>query len=143
MAKERFDRLLALVQEICRKKARPWRESEAVVLVEEKNAQDPRDGTGRLDNNSVVHLKGCEADIGHYIPVGWRSAGDFTISARGSHEKELGKNDWILLGTLAAVCLILFCVFRFLSGSGGDRVVITVDGETYGTYSLAEDQHAI
>ena len=54
--------------------------------------------------------------------------------------RKLGKNDWILLGTLAAVCLILFCVFRFLSGSGGDRVVITVDGETYGTYSLAEDQ---
>ena len=54
--------------------------------------------------------------------------------------RKLGKNDWILLGALAAVCLVLFVIFRFLSGSQGDRVVITVDGETYGTYSLAEDQ---
>ena len=54
--------------------------------------------------------------------------------------RKLGKNDWILLGALAAVCLILFIVFRFLSSSQGARVVITVDGETYGTYSLAEDQ---
>ena len=69
VAKERFDRLLALVQEIGRKKAKALEESEAVVLVEEKNAQDPEMVTGRLDNNSVVHLKGCEADIGHYIPV--------------------------------------------------------------------------
>ena len=69
VAKERFDRLLALVQEIGRKKAKALEGSEAVVLVEEKNAQDPEMVTGRLDNNSVVHLKGCEADIGHYIPV--------------------------------------------------------------------------
>lgn len=54
--------------------------------------------------------------------------------------RKLGKNDWILLGALAAVCLVLFIVFRFLSSSQGARVVITVDGETYGTYSLAEDQ---
>ena len=69
VAKERFDRLLALVQEIGRKKAKALEESEAVVLVEEKNAQAPEMVPGRLDNNSVVHLKGCEADIGHYIPV--------------------------------------------------------------------------
>lgn len=54
--------------------------------------------------------------------------------------RKLGKNDWILLGALAAVCLVLFIVFHFLSSSQGARVVITVDGETYGTYSLAEDQ---
>ena len=64
-----MDRLPAVVQEIGRKKAQALEESEAVVLGEEKNAQDPEMVTGRLDNNSVVLLKGCEADIGHYIPV--------------------------------------------------------------------------
>lgn len=50
------------------------------------------------------------------------------------------KNDWILVACilLAAVAILLFQFVR--SDSGAGKVSVTVDGEIFGTYSLAEDQ---
>lgn len=50
------------------------------------------------------------------------------------------KNDWILAACilLAAVAILLFQFVR--SDSGAGKVSVTVDGEIFGTYSLAEDQ---
>ena len=50
------------------------------------------------------------------------------------------KNDWILAACilLAAVAILLFQFVR--SDSGAGTVPVTVDGEIFGTYSLAEDQ---
>ena len=50
------------------------------------------------------------------------------------------KNDWILAaGIILAAALIL--VFQLVRDDGGqNEVAVTVDGEEFGSYSLAEDQ---
>ncbi len=68
-AKARFDRLLAEVQEISAKKARKLTGRTLPVLIEEKNEQDASLVTGRLDNNSVVHLPGTADMIGQICQV--------------------------------------------------------------------------
>lgn len=67
--KNRFDRLLTLVQKIGREKAAALEGMETTVLVEEKNAEDPSMVTGRMENNAVVHFKGCAEEIGTFVPV--------------------------------------------------------------------------
>lgn len=59
------------------------------------------------------------------------------LNKRGNGMK---KNDWILAACilLAAVAILLFQFVR--SDSGAGKVSVTVDGEIFGTYSLAEDQ---
>ena len=60
-----------------------------------------------------------------------------------SIEKEIGagkktKNDILLIAVilaLAAIAMLALLLFR----TEGDSVVVTVDGKTYGTYSLYED----
>ena len=54
--------------------------------------------------------------------------------------KSMKKNDWILAGVIvvSAVAILLFQFTRGDSGAG--EVTVTVDGELFGTYSLAEDQ---
>lgn len=64
VAKERFDRLLKEVQKIGAEKAGALTGQTLPVLVEEVNEQDAGLVTGRLDNNSVVHLKGTKDMIG-------------------------------------------------------------------------------
>lgn len=54
--------------------------------------------------------------------------------------KKLGKKDYIFIAILLAVCLAGLCVFYIFFHQNGGRVVITRDGETYGTYSLSKDQ---
>ena len=53
--------------------------------------------------------------------------------------KRFGKNDRLFLGTLALVLAVGAAWFYF-SGEKGAVVEISVDGELYGTYSLAQDQ---
>lgn len=67
--KERFDRLLALLKETsainCKKKVGAIEE----VLVEEKNTHEDGMITGRLENNLLVHFKGCKEQIGSIVKV--------------------------------------------------------------------------
>ena len=56
--KQRFDRLLKEVQTIAAGKAEVYTGTTQKVLVETVNEQDEHLVTGRLSNNSVVHLPG-------------------------------------------------------------------------------------
>ncbi len=69
VVQERFDRLLALVQKTGAMRAERFTGSVQEVLVESVNRQDPHLVTGRMDNNSVVHLPGSADLIGTYVRV--------------------------------------------------------------------------
>ena len=69
VVKARFDRLLARVQTIAAQKAGALTGKTMEVLVEHINEQDSHLVTGRLSNNSTVHLPGNEDMIGKLIPV--------------------------------------------------------------------------
>ena len=69
VVKRRFDRLLKEVQTIAAEKAEALTGQVQEVPVESVNHQDPHLVTGRLSNNSVVHLPGDESLIGKIIPV--------------------------------------------------------------------------
>lgn len=64
VVKDRFDRLLKEVQSIAAKKAMEHTGKVLPVLVEGINEQDDSLVTGRLSNNSVVHLPGGKDLIG-------------------------------------------------------------------------------
>ena len=64
VVKARFDRLLKEVQTISAEKSGELTGQVLPVLVEEVNDQDANLVTGRLSNNSVVHLPGTEDMIG-------------------------------------------------------------------------------
>ncbi len=53
--------------------------------------------------------------------------------------ERFGKNDIIYLSALAVIILI-FLIVLYSGESVGDVIVITVDGEEYGEYSLSENQ---
>ena len=55
-------------------------------------------------------------------------------------EKRFGKKDLILLIVIAAAVLAVWCLYHIRVQTAGGQVEITVDGETYGIYSLDEDQ---
>jgi tRNA-2-methylthio-N6-dimethylallyladenosine synthase len=69
VVKARFDRLLKEVQTIAAEKSALLTGHVQDVLVESINHQDKHLVTGRLSNNSVVHLPGDESLIGQIIPV--------------------------------------------------------------------------
>ena len=69
VVKERFDRLLTLVQDISREVSSRFEGQTMDVLVEGINEQDPHLVTGRMGNNLLVHFAGTESDIGRIIPV--------------------------------------------------------------------------
>jgi tRNA-2-methylthio-N6-dimethylallyladenosine synthase len=69
VAKERFDRLLKLVQECSAKAAGREEHTVQKVLVEEVNAQNPTLLTGRLSNNLLVHFEGDKSLIGKIVEV--------------------------------------------------------------------------
>lgn len=50
------------------------------------------------------------------------------------------KNDVILGGGILIAALLLFLVMHLTRGEDGNQIQITVDGNVYGTYSLAKDQ---
>ena len=54
--------------------------------------------------------------------------------------RRFGKNDVIFISFLAFFCIAV-CVWVYKGGAvEGSNIVITVDGEKYGTYSLLEEQ---
>lgn len=67
--KIRFDKLLREVQQIATEKAQKLTGQIQTVLVEEVNEQDPALVTGRLSNNSVVHIPGDASFIGRLVDV--------------------------------------------------------------------------
>lgn len=69
VAKERFDRLLALVQEKAAEFAQADVGKTKAVLAEEVNSHDPSLVTGRLSNNMLVHFPGCASMIGTVVDV--------------------------------------------------------------------------
>lgn len=69
VVKQRFDRLLEQIQEISSRLTQKQVGTTKKVLVESMNEQDERLVTGRLANNTVVHLKGDPSMIGNIYDV--------------------------------------------------------------------------
>lgn len=69
VVKARFDRLLKEVQTIASEKANELTEKTFPVLVESVNEQDASLVTGKLSNNSTVHLPGTADMIGKIVDV--------------------------------------------------------------------------
>ena len=67
--KDRFDRLLKVVNEISSKKTAKYEGTTQLVMAEEVNSHDPELITGRLSNNTVVHFKGTKDLIGQELKV--------------------------------------------------------------------------
>ena len=67
--KANFDRVLKTVQETSRKNVSKYEGQVMEVLVEEENENDPAMMTGRLANNTVVHLPGGKDLIGKLVNV--------------------------------------------------------------------------
>ena len=67
--KDRFDRLLAKVQEIGREMSSRDTGTIQEVLAEEQNEHDPHLLTGRMSNNLLVHFPGDPSLIGQMISV--------------------------------------------------------------------------
>ena len=69
LVKDRFDRLLKVVNEISSKKTAKYEGTTQLVMAEEVNSHDPELITGRLSNNTVVHFKGTKDLIGQELKV--------------------------------------------------------------------------
>lgn len=69
VVKERFQRLLAKVQEISSELTKKDEGTIQEVLVEEVNGQDEKLVTGRLSNNLLVHFEGDASLIGELVSV--------------------------------------------------------------------------
>ena len=69
VVKDRFDRLLALVQKHGHEKVKALEGTTQDVLVEEVNEQDSSLVSGKLANNVTVHFPGDESMIGKIVKV--------------------------------------------------------------------------
>ncbi len=69
VVKDRFDRLLARVQEISAQACVRYEGKIKDVLVETVNDHDQSLVTGRMDNNLLVHFPGNETLVGKIVPV--------------------------------------------------------------------------
>lgn len=77
VVKDRFDRLLNIVNEISREKTKLLENTVQPVLVEERNKKLSGYVSGRLSNNSVVHFKGSTNLIGQIVNVELKEAKGF------------------------------------------------------------------
>ncbi len=67
--KEGFDRLLKLVQETARERISKYQDCIMEALIEEVNENDASMVTGRLSNNTIVHIPGDASMIGKLVRV--------------------------------------------------------------------------
>ena len=67
--KDRFDRLLALLKETSAKNCKKKVGDIDRVLIEEENTHEEGMLTGRLENNLLVHFRGCKEQIGTMADV--------------------------------------------------------------------------
>ncbi len=77
IVKERFDRLLARIQDISAEKTAEAVGSVCEVLVEEVNKREASLVTGRTDKNQIVHFPGSPDLIGTFVKVRLVSAKGF------------------------------------------------------------------
>lgn len=77
VVKDRFDRLLSVINEISREKTAALEETTQEVLIEEENKKIEGYVSGRLSNNSVVHFKASKDDIGKIVNVHLKEAKGF------------------------------------------------------------------
>lgn len=75
--KDRFDRLLNVINEISREKTALLEGTTQEVLIEEENKKIDGYVSGRLSNNSVVHLKASKDNIGKIVNVYLKEAKGF------------------------------------------------------------------
>jgi hypothetical protein len=54
--------------------------------------------------------------------------------------RQFGKQDLIFIGILLLLCLVILGVYALFFHEAGSAVVVTVDGQTYGTYLLSQEQ---
>ena len=54
--------------------------------------------------------------------------------------KRFGKSDIILITATLVIAIVALLVTKKFFMSGGDEVLITIDGETFGEYSLLTEQ---
>jgi tRNA-2-methylthio-N6-dimethylallyladenosine synthase len=80
--KDRFNRLLTLVNDIAEEKSKGHIGSIQEVLVEEVNKQDECLVTGRTSDNSIVHFNGCAELIGKLVMVEIVSARSFYLRGK-------------------------------------------------------------
>ena len=64
-----FDKLLKVVQETARMQVAKYEGQVMEALIEEVNENDPSMVTGRLSNNTIVHVPGDSSLIGTIVPV--------------------------------------------------------------------------
>lgn len=67
--KENFDKVLKLVQETAREQVSKYEGTVMEALIEEVNENDSSMVTGRLSNNTIVHVVGDASLIGQVVPV--------------------------------------------------------------------------
>ena len=67
--KQGFDRLLKLVQDTAREQISKYQGSVMEALIEEVNENDATMVTGRLSNNTIVHIPGDSSMIGQLVNV--------------------------------------------------------------------------
>ncbi|WP_455949915.1 tRNA (N6-isopentenyl adenosine(37)-C2)-methylthiotransferase MiaB [Eubacterium sp.] len=77
IVKDRFNRLLNIVNEISKEKTLKLQGTVQEVLVEEENKKIEGFVSGRLSNNSVVHFKGDVSLIGKLVSVNLKEAKGF------------------------------------------------------------------
>ena len=77
IVKDRFDRLLSAINQISKEKTALLEGTTQEVLIEEVNKKIDGYVSGRLSNNSVVHLKGSKDDIGKIVNVYLKEAKGF------------------------------------------------------------------
>ena len=64
-----FDRLLKVVQDTAREQVAKYQGRVMEALIEEVNESDASLVTGRLSNNTIVHVPGDASLIGKIVPV--------------------------------------------------------------------------
>ena len=67
--KVQFDRVLKTVQDMAKEQVGKYTGTDALVLVEEINSNDPSMVTGRMSNNTLVHFTAGEDLIGQIVKV--------------------------------------------------------------------------
>lgn len=55
--------------------------------------------------------------------------------------QKMGKNDILLLVFLGIIFVMFFTFFYLFEVREGKNIVVTVDGEEYGKYTLSKDQN--
>ena len=79
---DRFDRVLAVVNEVAKEQNAAMQGKTGLVLAEGIDEKDPSMLTGRLSNNNVVHFKADPSLIGQIVPVVLEEARGFYYIGR-------------------------------------------------------------